>query len=219
MAFGPLNWYCRPLANGVRAKSVDSAFGAYTNCAIDSLVIFISHLVLLCLGIYRIWLIKKNSKAHKFRLRSNYYNYVLGLFAAYCTAEPLLRLVMGVSIFNLDGETSLAPFEVLFGILLFAYIPTLDPYPGYILMQAESLDNVEYEALPGGEHICPERHSSIFSTNMPPASLIMVSSIPYHNSYGSSIPATGCCFTSGVFNASAHATSTGKKLQLTCECC
>ncbi|KAK1568814.1 hypothetical protein Q3G72_029144 [Acer saccharum] len=236
MAFEPLNWYCRPLANGVWAKSVDSAFGAYTNCAIDSLVIFISHLVLLCLGIYRIWLIKKNSKAHKFRLRSNYYNYVLGLFAAYCTAEPLLRLVMGVSIFNLDGETSLAPFEmvslftealawcsmlimigletkiyihefrwyvrfgiiyvlvgeavmlnlilpmseyysrsllylfisnvvgqVLFGILLFAYIPTLDPYPGYILMQAESLDNVEYEALPGGEHICPERHSSIFS--------------------------------------------------------
>ncbi|KAK0579261.1 hypothetical protein LWI29_023572 [Acer saccharum] len=208
MAFEPLNWYCRPLANGVWAKSVDSAFGAYTNCAIDSLVIFISHLVLLCLGIYRIWLIKKNSKAHKFRLRSNYYNYVLGLFAAYCTAEPLLRLVMGVSIFNLDGETSLAPFEVLFGILLFAYIPTLDPYPGYVLMQAESLDNVEYEALPGGEHICPERHSSIFSTNMPPASLIMVSSIPYHNSYGSSIPATGCCFTSRVFNTSAHATST-----------
>ncbi|KAK4858272.1 hypothetical protein QYF36_013686 [Acer negundo] len=236
MAFEPLNWYCRPLANGVWAKSVDSAFGAYTTCAIDSLVIFISHLVLLCLGIYRIWLIKKSSEAHKFRLRSNYYNYVLGLFAAYCTAEPLLRLVMGISIFNLDGETSLAPFEmvslftealawcsvlimisletkiyihefrwyvrfgiiyvlvgeavmlnlilpmseyysrsllylfisnvvgqVLFGILLFAYIPTLDPYPGYVLMQAESLDNVEYEALPGGEHICPERQSSIFS--------------------------------------------------------
>ncbi|KAI9198190.1 hypothetical protein LWI28_011687 [Acer negundo] len=163
MAFEPLNWYCRPLANGVWAKSVDSAFGAYTTCAIDSLVIFISHLVLFCLGIYRIWLIKKSSEAHKFRLRSNYYNYVLGLFAAYCTAEPLLRLVMGISIFNLDGETSLAPFEVLFGILLFAYIPTLDPYPGYVLMQAESLDNVEYEALPGGEHICPERQSSIFS--------------------------------------------------------
>ncbi|KAI9198325.1 hypothetical protein LWI28_013908 [Acer negundo] len=236
MAFEPLNWYCRPLANGVWAKSVDSAFGAYTNCAIDSLVIFISHLVLLCLGIYRIWLIKKSSKAHKFCLRSNYYNYVLGLFAAYCTAEPLLRLLMGISIFNLDGETSLAPFEmvslftealawcsmlimigletkiyihefrwyvrfgmiyvlvgeavmlnlilpmseyysrsllylfisnvvgqVLFGFLLFAYIPTLDPYPGYVMMQAESLDNAEYEALPGGEHICPERHSSIFS--------------------------------------------------------
>ncbi|KAH7568509.1 hypothetical protein JRO89_XS06G0008600 [Xanthoceras sorbifolium] len=236
MAFGPLNWYCRPVTNGVWAKAVDSAFGSCTTCAIDSLVICISHLVLLCLGIYRICLIKKSSKAQKFRLRSNYYNYMLGLLAGYCTAEPLLRLVMGISIFNLDGETSLAPFEmvslftealawcsmlmmigletkiyirefrwyvrfgiiyvlvgeavklnlilpmseyysrsalylyisnvvgqVLFGILLFVYIPTLDPYPGYVMMQAESLDNVEYEALPGGEHICPERHASILS--------------------------------------------------------
>ncbi|KAL5771882.1 hypothetical protein ACOSQ2_011806 [Xanthoceras sorbifolium] len=236
MAFGPLNWYCRPVTNGVWAKAADSAFGSCTTCAIDSLVICISHLVLLCLGIYRLCLIKKSSKAQKFRLRSNYYNYMLGLLAGYCTAEPLLRLVMGISIFNLDGETSLAPFEmvslftealawfsmlmmigletkiyirefrwyvrcgiiyvlvgetvklnlilpmsecysrsalylyisnvvgqVLFGILLFVYIPTLDPYPGYVMMQAESLDNVEYEALPGGEHICPERHASIFS--------------------------------------------------------
>ncbi|KAJ0081451.1 hypothetical protein Patl1_11230 [Pistacia atlantica] len=131
---------------------------------------------------------------------------------------------MGISIFNLDGETSLAPFEmvslmiealawcsvvvmigletkiyvrefrwyvrfgviyvligdavvlnlilpmmdyynsytvivlnglctkVLFGILLFAYVPNLQSHPGYNLLQDESLDNVEYEALPGGEH-------------------------------------------------------------------
>ncbi|KAJ0081089.1 hypothetical protein Patl1_11240 [Pistacia atlantica] len=143
---------------------------------------------------------------------------------------------MGISIFNLDGETSLAPFEmvslmiealawcsvvvmigwetkiyvrefrwyvrfgliyvligdavvlnlilpmmdyynsytvivlnglcteVLFGILLFAYVPNLQSHPGYNLLQDESLDNVEYEALPGGEHVCPERSASILSS-------------------------------------------------------
>jgi ATP-binding cassette subfamily C (CFTR/MRP) protein 1 len=118
MAFEPLIWYCQPVANGVWAKAVDSAFGSYTPCAIDSLVISISHLVLLGLCSYRIWLIKNNFKANQFRLRSNYYNYMLGLLAGYCTAGPLLRLVMGFSIFNLDGQTGFAPFEVSFHIVL-----------------------------------------------------------------------------------------------------
>ncbi|KAL5577348.1 hypothetical protein UlMin_019047 [Ulmus minor] len=236
MGFKPLSWYCQPAAYGVWAKVVDSAFGSYTPCAIDSLVISISHLVLLGLCCYRIWLIKRNSKAHRFCLRSNFYNYMLGLLAGLSTAEPLLRLVMDISIFNLDGKTGFAPFEiisliieslawgsmlvmigletkvyirefrwyirfgviyvliadavvlnlilsvpdsysgyafhlyisavvcqVLFGILLVFYVPNLDPYPGYIVLQPESLDNVEYEALPDGEQICPERHVNIFS--------------------------------------------------------
>ena len=108
-----LVWYCRPMANGVWAKTVDTAFGAYTPCAIDSLVICISHLVLLGLCLYRIWLIiDNNTKAKKYCLRTKYYNYMLGLLAAYCTFQPLLRLFMNVSIFNLDGQTALAPFEV-----------------------------------------------------------------------------------------------------------
>ncbi|XP_075666925.1 ABC transporter C family member 12-like isoform X3 [Castanea sativa] len=236
MAFEPLIWYCQPVANGVWTRAVDSAFGSYTPCAIDSLVIAISHLVLLGVCSYRIWLIKNNSKAIWYRLRSNYYNYMLGLLAGYCTAGPLLRLMMGFSIFNLDGHTGFAPFEiialiieavawcsmlimigletkiyirqfrwfvrfaviyvlvgdavllnlilsvssyysrstlylylstvccqVLFGILLVVYVPNLDPYPGYSMMHAEPLDNCEYEAIPGEEQICPERHVNIFS--------------------------------------------------------
>lgn len=120
MASGPLDWYCRPVANGTWAKTVDSTFGSYTTCAVDSLVISISHSVLLGLCIFRIWLMNKNSKARRYRLSSNCYNYMLGLLACYCTAEPLLRLVMGISIFNLDGETSFAPFEVaVFTVLFF----------------------------------------------------------------------------------------------------
>ena len=98
MGFEPLIWYCRPVADGIWAKVTDNTFGAYTPCGIDSLVVCISHLVLLGMCCYRIWLIKKDVKAQRYRLRSNYYNYLLGLLAAYCTAEPLIRLVMGVSI-------------------------------------------------------------------------------------------------------------------------
>ncbi|CAK9142859.1 unnamed protein product [Ilex paraguariensis] len=53
--------------------------------------------------------------------------------------------------------------QALFGILLLVYVPGLDPYPGYVPLYAESLDDTKYEALLGGEHICPERHANIFS--------------------------------------------------------
>lgn len=111
MNFKALDWFCKPVANGVWAKT-DGAFGAYTPCAIDSFVISISHLVLLCLCCYRIWLTKRSFKARRFQLRSNFYNYILGLLASYCAAEPLLRLFMGISIVNLDEETGFIPFEV-----------------------------------------------------------------------------------------------------------
>lgn len=112
MAFGPLDWYCRPVANGLWTRTVQNAFGAYTPCAVDSLVISVSHLILLGLCVYRIWLIKTDFKAKRLCLRSNLYNYFLGLLAAYCVAEPLYRLIMGISVLNIDGQTSLAPFEV-----------------------------------------------------------------------------------------------------------
>ncbi|XP_058199762.1 ABC transporter C family member 2-like [Rhododendron vialii] len=112
MGFEPLAWYCRPVANGVWASIVENAMGAYTPCATDSLVVSISNLVLMGLCLYRIWLTKKDFKVQRFRLRSNYYNYVLVFLAAFCTAEPLFRLVMGISALNLDGQSGLAPFEI-----------------------------------------------------------------------------------------------------------
>ncbi|XP_052481315.1 ABC transporter C family member 12 isoform X3 [Gossypium raimondii] len=112
MAFEPLVWYCQPKQNEAWTKLVDGAFGAYTPCAIDSGVLFISHLVLLGLCCYRIWLIKKNSKVQRFSVSPEYYCYILGFLAGYCTVEPILRLLMGSSIFNLNGTTGLAPYEV-----------------------------------------------------------------------------------------------------------
>ncbi|KAK1256750.1 ABC transporter C family member 1 [Acorus gramineus] len=113
MGFKPLDWYCRPVKDGVWSKTAVNAFGAYTPCGINSLVLCISHLALMVLCIYRIWRIKKDLSVQRFRLRSNYYNYFLGLLAAYCAAEPLFRLVMGISVSNLDGEATLAPFEIV----------------------------------------------------------------------------------------------------------
>ncbi|KAA0052500.1 ABC transporter C family member 12-like [Cucumis melo var. makuwa] len=210
MAFEALDWFCQPMANSVWAKAVDSAFGSYTPCAIDSLVVSSCHLVLLGLCLYRTWLIKKDAKVQ--------------------------RLAMGVAIFSLDHHTGFAPFEVicsiveslswcsvlvmvvtetkiyirefrwyirfgliyvlvgdvvllnlllplsdyyssadlcmiitavsfqvLFAVLLLAYVPDLEPYPGYIALQSEDVDNVDYGMLLGSEHVYPERHAKIFS--------------------------------------------------------
>ncbi|CAK7350158.1 unnamed protein product [Dovyalis caffra] len=242
MGFEALDWYCKPVRNGVWTKAVENAFGAYTPCATDTLVVSLSYLVLIALCSYRIWLTKKDFKLRRFCLRSKWYAYLLSLLALYSTAEPLYRLVMGISLLNLDGQTGLAPFEIvsliiealawcsmlvmigveikvyirefrwfvrfgviytlvgdavmlnlilsvkefydntvlylyisevivqapsprlgLFGILLLVYVPDLDPYPGYTPMQTESVDDAEYEELPGGEYICPERHVNLIS--------------------------------------------------------
>ncbi|XP_047948390.1 ABC transporter C family member 2-like [Salvia hispanica] len=112
MAFEPFEWYCQPVKNGVWARAVENAFGAYTPCATDSLVICISHLVLLLLCINRLWRMKRDFSVQRFLLRSNFYNYLLGLLALYCTGEPLFRLIMGISAFNVDGQPGLAPYEV-----------------------------------------------------------------------------------------------------------
>ncbi|XP_011012563.1 PREDICTED: ABC transporter C family member 2-like isoform X3 [Populus euphratica] len=236
MGFEALDWYCKPVRDGVWTKAVENAFGAYTPCATDTLVVSLSYLVLMALCFYKIWLTKRDFKLQRFSLRSKWYGYLLALLALYSTAEPLYRLVMGISVLNLDGQTGLAPFEIvsliiealawfsllvmiaveikvyirefrwfvrfgviytlvgdavmlnliltvkefynnavlhlyisevivqgLFGILLLVYIPDLDPYPGYTPMQTESVDDAEYEELPGGEYICPERHANIIS--------------------------------------------------------
>lgn len=116
MAFEPFVWYCRPVADGVWTKAVENALGAYTPCAVDSVVIVISHLIILGLCLYRTWLIKNDFKTQRFCLKSKAYNYMLCLLAAYCVFEPLFRLIRGISVLNLDGQDALPPFEVKFSL-------------------------------------------------------------------------------------------------------
>ncbi|XP_031130031.1 ABC transporter C family member 12-like [Ipomoea triloba] len=112
MSIKPLIWYCRPVANGIWAQETDSAFGAYTPCAIESVDV-ISYLVLFGLCLYRIWLIKMDHRVKRFCLRANCINYTLIFLGCLCAAEPLARLAVGISIFNLDSQTGLAPFEIV----------------------------------------------------------------------------------------------------------
>ncbi|KAM3370274.1 hypothetical protein ACQJBY_017900 [Aegilops geniculata] len=238
MGFEPLEWYCQPVKDGAWSRAMESAFGAYTPCGIDSLVVCISYLALFGVCFYRIWRTTKDYKVQRYKIRSPYYNYLLGLLVVYCIAEPLYKIATGTSIMNLDGQSGLAPFEVtslvieiaawccmltmilletkiyitefrwyirfvviyvlvgkaamfnvvlpvrqyyssssifylycseiicqcVFGILMVVYLPSLDPYPGYTPIRSELVDdNTDYEPLPGGEQICPERHANIFS--------------------------------------------------------
>ncbi|KAH9288056.1 hypothetical protein KI387_032173, partial [Taxus chinensis] len=233
-----LDWYCQPVANGIWVTMVTNALGSYTPCATETLVISLSQVLLLCLTSYRIWLIRKDVKVKRFCLQSRLFNYVLAILAAYNTAEPLYRAVMGISVVNLDGQGSLAPFEVVtllvesvtwctllallcietkvyirefrwyirfgviyvlvgesallnfiltlndyydksvlylyiseivcqvvFCILLLFYVPNLVPYSGYSPVENEAftVDSAEYEPLPAGEQVCPERHANFFS--------------------------------------------------------
>ncbi|KAF3656536.1 ABC transporter C family member 2 [Capsicum annuum] len=235
MSFDVLVWYCKPVANGIWAKETDSSFGAYTPCAIES-ADCISSVVLFFLCAYRLWLVRMDHKVRRFQLRSKYYNYILILLGSCCAAEPLLRLFMGISIFNLDPETDLAPFEmvslsiealawisiivmnlvetnvyikefrwyvrfgviyvlvgelvilkfvvsmqsfysrftlyiyyssviyqILFGSLLLVHLPHLCPFPGYVPLRSEFIDDNNGETILGADHICPERYASILS--------------------------------------------------------
>ncbi|RRT80735.1 hypothetical protein B296_00005322 [Ensete ventricosum] len=124
MGFKPLMWYCQPEKNGAWATVVENAFGPYTPCGMESLVVCISHLALFGVCFYRIWRTKRDHTVQRYCLRSPYYNYLLGLLAVYCTAEPLFRMVMGFSVTNLDGYTGLAPFEVSAQVIwIFSSLP------------------------------------------------------------------------------------------------
>ncbi|KAJ4816006.1 multidrug resistance-associated protein 1 [Rhynchospora pubera] len=113
MGFDPLDWYCQPVQNGVWSRAVENAFGVYTPCGMQTVVLGISHLVLFGVCFYRIWRTTKDLKVQRYNMKSKIYSYVLMIFAAFCVAETLFRVVMGYSNANLDGQSSLAPFEVV----------------------------------------------------------------------------------------------------------
>uniref|UniRef100_A0A7N0VJT6 ABC-type xenobiotic transporter n=1 Tax=Kalanchoe fedtschenkoi TaxID=63787 RepID=A0A7N0VJT6_KALFE len=113
MTSNPISWYCRPVANGFWDKVAESALGPYTPCCIDTLVVSFSNLVLMCLCIHRILLIQKSHTVHKYQLTSRKYHIVLIILAALLTSEPLFRILSDTSIFNLDHQPGLPPFELV----------------------------------------------------------------------------------------------------------
>lgn len=53
--------------------------------------------------------------------------------------------------------------QVLFGVLLLVYVPTLDLYPGYTPIGTEIDVDAAYEEFPKGELVRPERRASLLS--------------------------------------------------------
>lgn len=133
MGFDPLEWYCQPVKNGAWSHVVENAFGAYTPCGTDSLVVCISYLALFGVCFYRIWRTTRDYSVQRYKLRSPYYNYLLGLLVVYCIAEPLYRIATGTSIMNLDGQPGLAPYEVRSYMQLHCCQVLLNPYADMLL--------------------------------------------------------------------------------------
>ncbi|CAL5367292.1 unnamed protein product [Camellia sinensis] len=187
-----------PVKGGIWATVTDSAFGAYTPCGIDSVVVCISHLVLLGLCFYRTrdWLWAFHCLIWKDRqvlLPSRMVSLII-VALAWCSMLVILGIETGIYIREFrwyvrfgaayggccDAQSHSFSYRflhricaayvphhtfhsVLFGVFLFVYIPQLDPYPGYVPIRNDPLIDTKYEALLGGEHVCPERDASIFS--------------------------------------------------------
>ncbi|KAF2317859.1 hypothetical protein GH714_041178 [Hevea brasiliensis] len=196
MAFEPLVWYCRPVADGLWTRAVENAFGAYTPCATDTLVVVISHLVLVALCMYRIWR-QERFQGPAILLEVEMIVSLIIEALAWCSVLVMIGVETKVYIcefrwfvrfgvlYTLLGDAVMFNLiltvkqfynssvlylyisevfvQVLFGILLLVYVPDLDPYPGYTPIRTESVDNAEYQELPGGEYICPEQHGNVFS--------------------------------------------------------
>lgn len=54
--------------------------------------------------------------------------------------------------------------QIVFGALLLVHLPHLNPFPGYIPLRSESVDDKNDETILGEDHICPERYASILSS-------------------------------------------------------
>ncbi|WMV58251.1 hypothetical protein MTR67_051636 [Solanum verrucosum] len=53
--------------------------------------------------------------------------------------------------------------QIVFGALLLVHLPHLNPFPGYIPLRSESVDDKNDETILGEDHIFPERYASILS--------------------------------------------------------
>lgn len=109
-----LSLFCRPQEAGIWANKLPSGFGAYTPCLVDSFIVNISSLVLLFFTVQRIRGLVYGVGIERFKVSSPW-RYCPGLLlASFCAVAPLTQIALGVSTVNLDGESSMPPFEVWF---------------------------------------------------------------------------------------------------------
>lgn len=113
MAWGDaVHSFCRPVEGGIWDTQLSSGFGPYTPCLLDTVVINLSYLALIFICLCRIRSLFSNTAGAKFQLKSSWPHYVAILLAAFCAAEPVAQMMLGISSVNGDSTTSLPPFEI-----------------------------------------------------------------------------------------------------------
>jgi len=105
--------YCRPLEAGAWATKLPSGFGAYTPCLVDTIIVNLSSLLLLFFTFHRIHSLLYGLSVERFKVKTPWGHYFGMLLASFCAVAPLAQIALGISTVNLNGETSLPPFEVL----------------------------------------------------------------------------------------------------------
>ncbi|KAL1826245.1 hypothetical protein ACET3Z_004657 [Daucus carota] len=182
MSLNVLNWYCQPIRYGIWASETQSAFGAYTPCGIDSFVISVSHLSILAedsgfapfevvsLIISALsWGFMLLMIALETKIYVRAFRWYIRFAVIYLLVADTVMLTFLISLKNFYPRFVLLLYmctffcKIMFGMLLLFYIPNLDPYPNYIPLSTGSSDDTKYEALLGGDHVCPEREANIFS--------------------------------------------------------
>lgn len=108
-----LTSFCRPLESGVWAKKLPSGFGAFTPCLVDSAIINLTCIVLLVFAIQRIRALFYGVSLERFKVSNPWRHGPALLLALFCAVAPLTQIALGISTVNLDGESSMPPFEVL----------------------------------------------------------------------------------------------------------
>ncbi|KAJ7570964.1 hypothetical protein O6H91_01G142500 [Diphasiastrum complanatum] len=111
MGWDPVAAFCRPVAGGAWENQVNNGFGSYTPCVTDSIILNVTNLYLLCLAAHRMRLLLRCHNFDKFTIQRKSVHYFLITLAAFNALVPLIQVVLGISVVNVDGERSLAPFE------------------------------------------------------------------------------------------------------------
>jgi ATP-binding cassette subfamily C (CFTR/MRP) protein 1 len=111
---GVMDVFCRPVVGGVWETKLASGFGAFTPCLVDTVVITVSNLALLFSAVYRIRaLLYSSSSGNRFKVSRCWGHYFAILLAFVCAVEPIVQITLSLSAVNLDGETTLPPFEIM----------------------------------------------------------------------------------------------------------
>lgn len=105
--------FCKPVTGGIWATQLENGFGAYTPCLADIVVVSGSHVVLCCLMAYRLRLLLQGVTLKKFRLQSVAMTYFLACLSTCIAILPLVQIALGISFVNVDGGSSLPPYEIV----------------------------------------------------------------------------------------------------------